>query len=387
MYSLPDRPRFIPMSLFLNIGIIYYLIPFVEAIDNKFSLLFSILIGSKTYKVKTKGHVIKFKSSQFQQMMDFIAVLMYSVSHEITSDNKIRIKLDFKNEFVFPLDNWSLEDENLIRTLFFGTRFGANFETKSIDFKKFRDKTLVITENNGKKIIETSTGIKFYMDSIHPGNTIGEAFVQDIHTMRHDDDFTGKIVLDVGAECGDTALYYASKGATVFAFEPVKAHYDAMIRNLSLNSKLAEKITPINAAIGKDGKLKFYHSNIAEIAGVSSFVYNAHGKDAVIMEDIQGYTVSTAMKEFNIPHIDLLKEDCKGCEFFLTEEDLEKVDQVKIEYESFEYTKHNTTELTKVLDNAGFEYVVYRTEPTRDRYSTFVSGHLFGTKIKSKTDI
>ena len=40
------------MSLFQNLGIIYYLIPFIGAVDNKFGLLFSILIGSKNYKVK-----------------------------------------------------------------------------------------------------------------------------------------------------------------------------------------------------------------------------------------------------------------------------------------------------------------------------------------------
>ena len=93
-------------------------------------------------------------------------------------------------------------------------------------------------------------------------------------------------------------MYYASRGAIVFAFEPMKAHYDAMIRNLTLNPKLFERITPINAAIGKDGKLKFYHSGISEIAGVSSFVYNVHGKEATIFNDVQGYSLSAAIKKF-----------------------------------------------------------------------------------------
>ena len=317
-------------------------------------------------------------------MMDFVGVLMYSTSYEITSDRKIHLTLDLKNTFTIPLDDLSIEDENLIQTLFNGLRYGANFETKNIDFKDFRDKTLVITEKNGKKIIETSRGIKFYIDSIHPGNTIGEAFVMDIHTIRNDYDYTDKIVVDVGAECGDTPLYYASRGAKVFAFEPMKAHYDAMIRNLSLNPELAKRITPINAAIGKDGKLKFYHSNRAEIAGVSSFVYNAHGDNAVVFDDVQGYSLSSAIKKFNIHHIDVLKTDCKGCEFFLKEEDLEKVDQVKIEYEAYEYTKHNLTELTKTLDNSGFKYMIYRINPNRDRFSNLLSGHLFGKKIKTK---
>ena len=377
---MPDRPRFIPKSLFENIGIIYYLIPYVDVIDNTFGLIFSILVGIKNYKVKIKGYEVNFKASQFMIMMDFIGLLKYCASYEITSDRKIHLTIDLINTFTIPLDNLSIEDENLIETLFRGSKYGANFETKKIDFKDFRDKTLVITEYNGKKIIETSQGIKFYIDSIHPGNSIGEAFCQEIHTIRNDYDYTNKIIVDIGAECGDTALLYASKGAKVFAFEPMKAHYDAMIRNLSLNPELAKKIVPINAAIGKDGMLKFYHSNRADIAGVSSFVYNAHG-DNVVEFDVEGYSLSSAMKKFNISHVDLLKTDCKGCEFFLTEKDLEKVDELKAEYDAFKYTKHNLSEFTKVLDNSGFKYMLYRTNPYSDRYSTVVSGHIYAKKI------
>jgi len=316
-------------------------------------------------------------------MMAFIGVLMYCTSFKITSDRKIHLTIDLRNTFSIPLDNMSIEDENLIETLFEGSRYGANFETSNIRFSDFRDKTLVITEQNGKKIIETSKGVKFYIDSIHPGNTIGEAFVMDIHTIRNNDDYADKIVVDVGAECGDTPLYYASRGAKVFAFEPMKAHFDAMVRNLSLNPELAKRITPINAAIGKDEMLKFYHSDKADIAGVSSFVYNVHGNDATVFNNIQGYTLSSALTKFNIPHVDILKTDCKGCEFFLKKKDLEKVDQVKIEYEAFEYTKHNLHELTEVLDESGFEYMLYRYNPNRDRFSNLVCGHLFGRKTKS----
>ena len=53
---------------------------------------------------------------------------------------------------------------------------------------------------------------------------------------------------------------------------------------------------------------------------------------------------------------------------------------MKIEYEAFEYTKHSITELTNVLDNSGFEYMIYRIDPKKDGYSNSVSGHLFGRK-------
>ena len=71
--------------------------------------------------------------------------------------------------------------------------------------------------------------------------------------------------------------------------------------------------------------MKFYHSNQADIAGVSSFVYNAHGDDVIVFDDVQGYSLSSALVKFDIPHVDILKLDCKGCEFFIKQKDLEKL--------------------------------------------------------------
>ena len=42
--------------------------------------------------------------------------------------------------------------------------------------------------------------------------------------------------------------------------------------------------------------------------------------------------LETARKKFKIDHIDLLKMDCKGCEFFLSDNDLKNIDRIKLEY-------------------------------------------------------
>ena len=61
-------------------------------------------------------------------------------------------------------------------------------------------------------------------------------------------------VLDVGAFVGDTALYYARRGAFVVAVEPVPGNFELMLRNLELNPDLKSGILPINAAVGgEDG--------------------------------------------------------------------------------------------------------------------------------------
>ena len=98
--------------------------------------------------------MINFKSSQFIVMMDFVGVLMYSTSYEITSDRKIHLTLDLKNTFIIPLDDLSIEDENLIQTLFNGLRYGANFETRDIDFKDFKSiHKYVKLSNKSTKIV------------------------------------------------------------------------------------------------------------------------------------------------------------------------------------------------------------------------------------------
>ena len=154
-------------------------------------------------------------------------------------------------------------------------------------------------------------------------------------------------------------------------------HYDAMLKNISLNPELSKKITPINAAVGKDGILKFYQSGKAEIAEAASFVYNIHGKDAKTTE-ITGYSLKSAYEKFNLKHIDLLKMDCKGCEYFLTEDDLINVNTIKIEYTNFD-DSHKLEDLLKNIKKSGFQYTIYRHIPDYYKSNSF-SGTLYAKR-------
>tara|TARA_B100000953_G_C18026824_1_gene422005 strand:- start:771 stop:1874 length:1104 start_codon:yes stop_codon:yes gene_type:complete len=362
---------------------LYTLYPYIKPVKNKYGLLFSIIFGRTPNKIKLKnGSVIDTSSLQFETILCLLGTICFSTSYSVKS-NIIELCFDTKNKFIINLNTLNLEDKNLLELLFFAQRHGANFLiNEDIDTDDFRDKTFKISEMNGKKIIETSTGIKFYLDSMQPRNTIMETFVQKIHLISSEDDWNNKIVVDVGAECGDTPLYFASLGATVYAFEPVKAHYDAMMRNLSLNPELAKKIIPINAAIGKDELLKFNQSSLADIAGVASFVYNVYGKDtgygATKTFEIQGYSLESAFEKFDIQHVDLLKMDCKGCEFFLTKEALKNVDKVKIEYFAAD-NSHKLKDLYNLLENAGFKNMIYRANPFAN-YSNSYEGRMYGKK-------
>jgi len=363
-----------------NLGLIYFILPYVEVVENKLGLIISILLGKSKYRVKLKDNLrVDFKSTEFYTMLSLLGILTFATSYHVKSNNKIEFTFDTKNYFSVPLYNLSYEDRNLIEVLFGGIKFGANFITnENAEIKQLRDKTFKIFQYNNKKVIEISSGIKFYIDSIHPGNTIIETFVRNIHFINSFDSLENKVVIDVGAECGDTPLFFANMGATVYAFEPITEYYEAMIRNISLNPDLAPKIIPINAAIGKDGMLTFYQSSTGEIPR-TSFVSNLHGKNAKVIQT-KGYSLESAFEEFNIKHVDLLKMDCKGCEFFITNNSLKKVDSVKIEFSKFQES-HNLKDLLELLEKEGFEYMTYKHDPTSHE-SNLIKTTIYGKKKK-----
>ena len=124
----------------------------------------------------------------------------------------------------------------------------------------------------------------------------------------------GKVVLDVGALIGETALYFISRGARlVYAYEPVPLFYNYLVRNVKLNG-VEGIVKTINAGLWfKDGefcininepgpglwiehkecdKSGFYRVKVLEIAREFNRIYN----------EVGGFVV---------------KLDCEGCEYSL----------------------------------------------------------------------
>jgi FkbM family methyltransferase len=114
-------------------------------------------------------------------------------------------------------------------------------------------------------------------------------------------------VVDVGAFMGDTAVYFASKGAKkVVAFEPAKHLFSYALKNVQLNG-LGDVIDVKNEAIGVDyGEEKFYY--LESQPGASSIL----PKKGSICYKVKVVPLSSVMAEFD--HVDLLKLDCEGME-------------------------------------------------------------------------
>ena len=131
-------------------------------------------------------------------------------------------------------------------------------------------------------------------------------------------DVKGRIVVDVGAGFGETAIYFILRGAKlVIAVEPCPDQFRELLENLKLNNAV-DKVTPINAALTST------HSSIIIKCPSGEVTVNT-----VTLEDIA--------EKFDIRGA-VLKMDCEGCEYDVVLNDYEHVrlfDEIYFEYHAF----------------------------------------------------
>lgn len=153
-------------------------------------------------------------------------------------------------------------------------------------------------------------------------------------------DCSGKVVFDIGAGIGDTAMYFISKGATrVFAIEPFSSMFALLRVNIELNS-LTDLVTSVGRGFGDPvyrveandrsphvGTYYFREGDVMPPLKLNDLVHLAGNKPSV------------------------LKVSCVGCErSFLNEsdDDLRYFDQIVIEY------VYGYKNIEQKLLNAGF---------------------------------
>jgi methyltransferase, FkbM family len=152
-------------------------------------------------------------------------------------------------------------------------------------------------------------------------------------------DVYGRDVVDIGANVGDSAIFFALKGARkVVGVEPLPNVYARAIENVKLNH-LEDKIFLINAALGsKSGKIKVPCNTPTSR---SSYFSSLRTKGEC---EVPVVTLSEVTKQITEPY--LLKMDCEGCEFDVILNNYEPVkmfEKLVVEYHAklpgFEYTE------------------------------------------------
>lgn len=116
------------------------------------------------------------------------------------------------------------------------------------------------------------------------------------------------IVFDIGAHIGSFSVYAASKGATVYSFEPSKFNYNKLLENIKINN-YEGKIIPHNVAVTNTvGQTTLFTSDTD--GGVNSV---SEGNDGSVIVDT--VTISSMMQKYNLKNIDFLKIDIEGSEY------------------------------------------------------------------------
>ena len=230
----------------------------------------------------------------------------------------------------------SLEDYNN----FYGSKLYLEYMSR-----KHNSKLLFTVKKNNIGFLWHGKKIMFYCDSAQQrANSAGmiiETFITEEYSRLNVKD---RDVLDIGANVGDTAMYFALNGAKqVYAFEPYPYSYNIAKRNIK-QSDLAEKITLLNEGCGKKATIKI--AKEFKNYGGSDLKDSTNGvkiKVTPFKDIISRYKLKNAV----------LKIDCEGCEYPLilgaNNKDLSAFNQIILEYH------YGYKNIEKKLIGAGFE--------------------------------
>ena len=203
--------------------------------------------------------------------------------------------------------------------------------------------------------------LRFQADSlVKSSGMLVEQFVEEQYKWL---DVKGKQVLDVGANIGDSAIYFAMNGALhVYSFEPYPYTYRLAKRNVELNG-LEEQVTLLNMGCGKEGTITVNPELKSEPS--STLVPSEIGDTVRIVSlrrIVEDYGLSDA----------IAKVDGEGCEYELilgaSDRELQAFTRMMIEYH------HGYADLVDRLWKAGFHV-------THSRPFEFLNPVTGGTEI------
>ncbi len=189
--------------------------------------------------------------------------------------------------------------------------------------------------------------IKFYFDGLdqlgNSGLLIKGAFFDKEYEKL---DPTNEVVIDIGGNVGDTAIYFALEGARmVYMFEPYPYSCRIAAKNVALNNML-DKIQIINAACGGESKTITIDPNFRN-DGASEIIQSTNGVQ------IKQYTLDDIIREFNITDY-VLKIDCEGAEDQIIKNASDSALNMCKKF-IMESTSPNREEIINRLKNLGFK--------------------------------
>ena len=371
------------MNLKFRIYILNNFLPWLISgyIQNKISFILSLIRTGSNLTLKINSYPLKINSiaNSSNVIGSLLKILRFATLFEINKEGLMKITFDNISYFEINLQKMSETDQKLIQFLSDANIYGLTVIQENKKSSYFLDDRCVFVIKNGTDLfIETFEQVRFFMKFYN--YTIIETFYNRVHEISTLKKFENKIVLDVGAAIGETALYFASKRATVYAIEIDEHRYKILVEHLKINHKLSELIYPIHAALAHDGEVQYYADpeHLMDSTIIKNRFNNYFNKYE--KKNIKSYSVNSIIKMNNLKTIDYLKIDCKGCEFSLTKNDLKNLSNLKIEY-MVRDSSQKILELVKIIKESGFKFRTFH-HSVENRKSYNVSGNILGTKEK-----
>lgn len=194
-------------------------------------------------------------------------------------------------------------------------------------------------------------------DGLH---LLAERFVRQQYA---DLNVRGKVVIDIGVNIGDSAIYFAANGAAkVYGYEPFAELQQAAAQNVALNS-LQRVVDLIPAGVA--GQSRVAEATYDPVGSIRLSTVEAQGKrqrssSLSRAEQVCLMSLRDVIEEAHHLHPDLpivCKMDCEGCEFdtipHASPEDLRPIGEFIIEYHY-----RDPRPIILALERAGFMTVI-----------------------------
>lgn len=126
------------------------------------------------------------------------------------------------------------------------------------------------------------------------------------------------VVFDIEANVGSLTLRFAQlvRRGRVYAFEPTGYAFTKLLRNLSLNPELAERVIPVQLFVsdhsGSNHQMNAYSS--WKVDRTASDAHPIHGGTVQSAKSVPTITIDSFCMERNIRRVDLIKVDTDGYE-------------------------------------------------------------------------
>jgi len=172
---------------------------------------------------------------------------------------------------------------------------------------------------------------------------LGETFHSQVYDIPTVPVRAGDLVIDVGANHGFSACWFARRDARVVAFEPDPTVHGLLVANVAANG-LADRIQTFQCAVGGDDG----HATLLvspELGGGMSTLHPelavSNHLDITARIDVEVRGLPGILRELGSPRVRLLKLDCEGSELAilrsLDRAVLDSLDSLAIEYHPAAY--------------------------------------------------